>query len=265
MSACRTFAGVVSVMALLAAGSAAVAQDANMPSVEIVKTTVAAGLGGSGGKGTLMLKDLAPDCKYGFTVDSFGAGIAVGVEKSTATGVVTNMKKLADFPGGYSSSGGTATFIKGGGVSTLKNQRNDVGMELKSKTEGVALGVGASGMTIKLDRAIAEPPRTFVAYFGFNKDHVNADSRNMLAQVANAWKCRYVNLHLVGMTDTVGSADANMDLSRRRAEGVQAYLQRLGFRPNRITVEYIGKGDPLKATGEGVRLRSNRAVLVTVK
>ena len=94
---------------------------------------------------------------------------------------------------------------------------------------------------------------------------LGADSRNMLAQVANAWKCRYVKLHLVGMTDTVGSADYNMDLSKRRADKVQDYLQRLGFTPDRITVEFIGKSDPLKATGEGVRLRSNRAVLVTVK
>ncbi|MDJ0950269.1 MAG: OmpA family protein [Alphaproteobacteria bacterium] len=263
MRAQRYCAVSASLLLALAAGSPALAESG--PSVEFTATTVAAGVGGGSGEGNLMLPNLGTGCTYPFKVEGFGAGIQLGVSKMTAKGAVKNLTKIADLPGGYSSTGAEATLVKGGGVLNLKNQRNDVGMELKSQTEGVSLGVGAQGITIKLAKALPEPQRVFVLYYGFNKDHVNKESRDTLATVIDGWKCRYANFELVGHTDTVGTEEYNVELSERRANAARDFLVNAGIVPGRISTRAAGKTEPLLDTGEGVRKRPNRVVVVQVK
>lgn len=236
----------------------------NMPWVEIESTSVMLGVGGQSGDGVLRLPNLGTNCAYPFTVGGFGAGIQVGVSKVSASGAVKNLTKIGDLSGSYTVLQGESTLIAGAGVSSMKNGANNVVMDLQSRTQGIALGFGAQGLTVKLVEPPVTAPRVFVVEFGFNKSWVSEESRATLDQVVKAWKCRYVNIDVVGHTDTVGKEDQNLALSDQRAKSVRDYLLGTGFVASRITTRAAGKNEPRVPTGPGVRHRSNRVVVLTV-
>ena len=226
----------------LAAGAApAIAQTSNAPWVEMESTSVMVGIGGQKGEGQLNLPNLGSNCVYPFKVSGFGAGIQVGVSKIAASGAVKNLEKLEQFPGTYSVSQGVdATVVAGSGNISMKNNANTVSFDLASRTSGLSLGVGGQRMTIEMPLPPATAPRAYVLEFGFNKNWVNADSRKKLNGLVDSWKCRFVNIAVVGHTDTVGKESDNLNLSELRAIAVQDYLIGAGIAPSRIRKEVAG-------------------------
>src|SRR5271155_1748364 len=254
-----------SVLLALAAQSPAFAQGDTMPSVQIESTSVMLGVGGQSGDGILSLPNLGTNCTYPFQVSGFGAGIQVSVSKVSAAGPVKNLTRLEDFPGQYSTMEGQSTLIAGAGASSMKNSATPVSMDLTSRTAGIGLGFGAQGLTIKMNVPPPNAPRVYVMEFGFNKDWLGDDARAKLAQVVSAWKCRFVNIDVLGATDTVGKEDKNLELSSKRAASVRDYLVGAGVVPSRITAHAAGEGDLQVMTGQGVRLRANRVVILTIR
>jgi len=108
-------------------------------------------------------------------------------------------------------------------------------------------------------------PRVYILEFGFNKDWLGDDARAKLAQVLGAWTCRFVNIDRVGATDTVGKEDKNLELSQKRAAAVRDYLLGAGVVPTRISARAAGEGELQVPTGQGVRMRSNRVVILTIR
>ena len=155
--------------------------------------------------------------------------------------------------------------LSGGGATSMKNNRNNVTIELKSNTQGFNLGFGGRGMSIRLAEQPVNAPRTYVLEYGFNKDWVGQEGRPVLDQVVRGWKCRYANIWLFGHTDTTGKEDANLDLSGKRAAAARDYLIGAGIVPARIGIVAQGENHPMVATAQGVRLRSNRAVVVVIQ
>lgn len=264
MSSSKYLAVSASVMLAIAVASPAVAQSDNMPWVQMESTSVMLGLGGQSGDGLLNLPNLGTNCVYPFKVDGFGAGIQVSVSKVSASGVAKNLTRLEDFPGQYSTLQGETTLIAGAGASSMKNSANNVILDLASQTQGLGLGFGAQGLTVKMNVPSPNAPRTYILEFGFNKDWLGDDSRAKLAQVISAWKCRFVNIQLVGQTDTVGKEDKNLELSQKRAAAVRDYLVGAGVVPTRISTHAAGEGALQTPTGQGVRMRSNRVVVLTI-
>ena len=244
---------------------AARAQTPAMPTVEMETTSASIGIGGQSGEGQLFLPNLGTNCVYPFTVKGFGAGIQVGVSKAAAAGTVSNLTRISDLAGKYSATSGEMTLIAGAGATNTKNDHNNVAIALQSRTSGLNIGFGGSGMTI----AIADPPlnapRAYVMEFGFNKTWVNKANRAVLDRVASAWKCRFVNIWLFGHTDTVGKEDTNLELAAKRAAAAREYLVGLGIAPNRVFVMAKGENAQLAPTQQGVRLRTNRAVGVVIQ
>jgi len=111
----------------------------------------------------------------------------------------------------------------------------------------------------------ANAPRAYVLEFGFNKNWVNADSRKKLNELVNSWKCRFVNISVVGHTDTAGKESDNLNLSELRAIAVQDYLSGAGIAPGRIKRDVAGERDLQVQTVNGVRLRDNRVAIVTIQ
>jgi outer membrane protein OmpA-like peptidoglycan-associated protein len=247
------------------AASPALAQGPNFPFVEIETTSVNVGVGGQSGDGILRLPNLGTNCTYPLKVSGFGAGIQLGISKASASGGVANMTRVSDLSGDYTAAQGEATLLAGGGATTMKNNRNNVTLDLKSNTQGLNIGFGGQGMSIRVAEPPVNAPRTYVLEYGFNKDWVGQEGRPVLDQVVRGWKCRYAKIWLFGHTDATGREDANLDLSAKRAAAARDYLVGAGVNPERVGIVAQGENHPLVATANGVRLRSNRAVVVVIQ
>ncbi len=251
-------------LAAVAAAPAA-AQAPAFPFVEMESTSVNVGIGGQSGDGILRLPNLGTNCTYPFKVSGFGAGIQVGISKASASGAVQNMTRVSDLGGDYSAAQGEATIGAVGGGTNMKNNRNNVVINLKSNTQGLQLGFGGQGMSIRVAEPPANAPKVYVLEFGFNKDWVGQEGRPVLDRVVAGWKCRYGEIWLFGHSDTTGKEDSNLDLSGKRAAASRDYLVGAGVNPARIHILAKGENSPLVATAQNVRLRSNRAVVVLVQ
>lgn len=63
-----------------------------------------------------------------------------------------------------------------------------------------------------------------------------------------------------GHSDTIGDADYNLSLSRRRAESVRAYLTSQGIAADRLSVHANGESRPIVRTGDSDMQAVNRRV-----
>ena len=70
---------------------------------------------------------------------------------------------------------------------------------------------------------------------------------------------------VVGHTDSVGSAEYNEKLSRRRAEYVRKALMEAGTMPDNISVNWQGEADLAVDTQDNVPESANRRVVVTIR
>jgi hypothetical protein len=165
----------------LAGGTApCFAQTNDGPWVQIESTLFMVGIGGQGGDGQLHLPNLGTNCIYPFNISGIGAGIQVGVSRILCSGPVKNLTKVEDFPGTYGSTQAEATLVVGRGNMSLKNNANNVVLELASQTAGIGLGMSGQNLTIDMPEPPVNAPRKYLLEFGFNKDFVNADSRKAL-------------------------------------------------------------------------------------
>lgn len=106
--------------------------------------SVAAGVGFSWGKGTIVFKGKT----HHFKVDGFNVG-DVGVASIDATGNAYNLTNIADFAGNYAAAGAGATLAGGGSIMTMQNPHGVV-MQIRSTTAGLRLNLGPSGITITM-------------------------------------------------------------------------------------------------------------------
>lgn len=112
--------------------------------IEFSAGTVAAGIGFSWGSGKLTQAGKT----YSLKVDGLTVG-NVGITKASAWGRVYNLKKVADIDGTYAAIGTGATVGGGGSAITMKNAKGVV-VDVFTTTEGLGLGIGTAGVTIKL-------------------------------------------------------------------------------------------------------------------
>src|SRR5262245_34209877 len=112
--------------------------------LQLSSGSVAAGIGFSWGGGTLTYRGR----RYPVSVDGLSVG-SVGISRATASGTVTNLKKLEDFNGTYTAVGAGATVAGGVGISTMENQ-NGVRVTLRATSRGIKFTLGAAGVTMRI-------------------------------------------------------------------------------------------------------------------
>jgi hypothetical protein len=112
--------------------------------LQLSSGSVAAGIGFSWGGGTLTYRGK----RYPVSVDGLSVG-SVGISRATASGTVTNLKKLEDFNGTYTAVGAGATVAGGGSISTMQNQ-NGVRVTLRSTSRGIKFTLGAAGVDMHI-------------------------------------------------------------------------------------------------------------------
>jgi len=97
--------------------------------------------------------------------------------------------------------------------------------------------------------------------FETGKDVIMQSSFNSLNALGDVMsKNKVYILHLEGHTDDVGDDDANLDLSKRRAASVKAYLVRYGIKESRIFSEGYGESRPKSENTSDEGRKQNRRV-----
>jgi len=103
--------------------------------------------------------------------------------------------------------------------------------------------------------------------FKFDSAKLTDDARQQLDQLASGQvgSLKRYFIAIQGFTDSSGSADHNLDLSRRRAEAVQTYLVSQHNMPvYRIQIVGLGKDKPVDEGKNRAAREKNRRVEVTV-
>jgi outer membrane protein OmpA-like peptidoglycan-associated protein len=114
--------------------------------------------------------------------------------------------------------------------------------------------------------ALPPPPRTFIVYFKFESDELTEDSARLVPTILAAVKQRPdPEVAVVGHTDTMGQAKANIALGMTRALFVRTLLVDAGLDAATIEVLSHGESAPLVRTPDETPEPRNRRVEITVR
>jgi iron complex outermembrane receptor protein len=159
------------------------------------------------------------------------------------------------------SSGGT------GVVTVQPGVPREFGAEVKYSFNGAAaeppVSTPYTPPPVQAPMAAPSVAHSYMVFFDFNKSDLTSQAVAIVDQAAkNASPAKATQLVVTGHTDTVGSAEYNMRLSRRRAESVAAELEKQGIPSSEIEIVAKGKTDLLVPTADGVREPQNRRVQI---
>ncbi|HEY6839477.1 MAG TPA: OmpA family protein [Geobacteraceae bacterium] len=114
----------------------------------------------------------------------------------------------------------------------------------------------------------AEPPPSVVYTLYFQKDSNELDAPStarLQSMVREVVKSGSRDISINGHTDTTGDVEYNLRLSLQRATSVRDLLVKAGIKPDYMSVDSHGKGNPLIPTGDNVNEPRNRRVEVIVR
>lgn len=102
-------------------------------------------------------------------------------------------------------------------------------------------------------------------YFDTNKYDINSDSQTTLNKLNGIFQeYRDTNILVVGHTDSTGSEEYNMTLSKNRAYAVSNYLNNKGVSNSRITTNWFGETQPIYDNSTASGRAKNRRVNIVV-
>jgi len=147
--------------------------------------------------------------------------------------------------------GGTAGVIIG-------NQMDKQAQRIEEEIPGAEVERVDDGIVVTFDEGSG-------VYFATNMYNINATSEATLNKLIGVFK-EYpdTNLLVVGHTDSQGSEDYNMTLSKNRAYAVTNYLTSHGISAGRLTTNWFGETQPMhdNTTPEG--RAKNRRVNIAI-
>ncbi len=114
--------------------------------------------------------------------------------------------------------------------------------------------------------ALPPAPRHFILYYEFESETLTQESTALVPEVLKAVKALAVpEVVVIGHTDTMGAAKANIALGLRRANSVRDILVNAGLAPSTIEVTTHGEADLLVKTPDNTPEPRNRRVEITVR
>lgn len=156
-------------------------------------------------------------------------------------------------------------------VATMRGEKGKLEEQLESERRArtaaeqkTAEALGKiSGLTSTLEERGLVLTISGSVLFATGKSELMPAARKRLDDVAAALKDDQRSLKIIGHTDSVGSDEKNMELSRKRAESVRTYLITHGMPENRVTAEGEGESHPIadNKTAEG-RANNRRVEIV---
>lgn len=132
-------------LAAAAAGGTAFAQAASDATIELEIFRAGFIVGGSGGRGTLTIKDKG----YLLSVGGVSLGATIGIARAEFIGEVYNLKNPTDIEGTYTAVTASAAAGGGAGITELQNSRG-VKLRLQGRQIGLMFSIDLSGMQISI-------------------------------------------------------------------------------------------------------------------
>ena len=179
-----------------------------------------------------------------------GAGIGLGAGVGALVGAAAgaDVRKAALIGAGLGLLTGTGIGIY------MDNQE----AKLRKQLQGTGISVTRVGDSIVLNM-----PSNVT--FATNKADVKPQFYSTLNSVSLVFKeYKQTLINVVGHTDSSGDANANFDLSRRRAASVAQYLEAQQLDANRFSVEGHGASDPVASNATPSGKAQNRRVEITI-
>lgn len=140
--ASKYFAVILAAAMFLAVPSTSSNADNGRVRLNLVKAGFIVGVGG--GSGTLTFQGRT----YHLSIGGVGLG-SLGIASVQLVGTATNMHSPSDIAGTYGAAGAGATFVAGGQVATLQNEKGVV-LTVQGVQLGFQVSLGLAGMTIAL-------------------------------------------------------------------------------------------------------------------
>lgn len=114
--------------------------------------------------------------------------------------------------------------------------------------------------------ALPLEPRSFTLFFKFESDELTDEAAQLVPSVLSVVKQRSdPEVAVVGHTDTMGPAKANIDLGMKRAAFVRTLLMKAGLDPATIELTSHGEAALLIRTPDETPEPRNRRVEITVR
>lgn len=161
--------------------------------------------------------------------------------------------------GGNGELGAVIGGVVGGGAGVLiGNKMDKQAKQIEEEIPGAQVERVDDGIVVTFDENSG-------VYFDTAKYNVNVASQASLNKLITIFK-EYpdTNILVVGHTDSVGSDENNMTLSKNRAYSVTNYITSQGISSGRLTTNWFGESQPThdNATPEG--RAKNRRVNVAI-
>lgn len=107
------------------------------------------------------------------------------------------------------------------------------------------------------------PAAPGVCYYPIDGDAVDFNCQKEISAIADA-AANGGQVVIQGHTDTLGSEEYNLDLSKRRAQGVVEVLNQLNIPTDRMTVGAVGESQLRVETPDSTAEQENRVVVMRV-
>ncbi len=161
--------------------------------------------------------------------------------------------------GGNGELGAVIGGVVGGGAGILiGNKMDKQAQQIENEIPGAEVERVDDGIVVTFDEKSG-------VYFDTAKFNINSKSQETLNKLSGVFK-EYpdTNILVVGHTDSVGSDENNMTLSKNRANSVTDYMVNQGLNRSRFTTNWFGEEKPMydNSTVEG--RSKNRRVNVAI-
>jgi OmpA family/Outer membrane protein beta-barrel domain len=118
----------------------------------------------------------------------------------------------------------------------------------------------------KTDTMYFEKPYLFGINFDFDKYNLLPETYPVLDHAVDVLnKFKNLDVIIIGNTDSMGSNEYNMKLSKKRVDTVLNYLLEKGIAKSRITEEWKGEENPIKDNSTAQGRAFNRRVEIRIK
>ncbi len=176
-----------------------------------------------------------------------GAVIGAGAGAATAA-ILTKKNKAAAIIFGAAIGG-----VAGGLIGHYMDKQ---AAKIQEELKGAKVERVGEGILITFDSGIL---------FDVNSSGLKSETKSNLERLSGTLK-KYddTDVRVLGHTDNTGTAEYNLELSKRRATSVKSYLISQGIEDGRLKINGYGEADPLATneTSEGRQL--NRRVEIVI-